>query len=108
MCYTVLTDEPTEVLMDIKQSLELAVLVIAAIAIVASLFNLLTRERRPKIGYTYSGSGYSDGTGSFPGQGTDPSPFSGSHGGHHCTHSGSGSSDGGGCGGGDGGGGGGD
>ena len=91
--------------MDMKQSIELAVLVIAAVAITASLFNLLTRERRPKTGYIYNGSGYWDASGGGPQPGTDPSPFGG-HSGHGCSHGGS-SSDGGGCGGGDGGGGGG-
>jgi hypothetical protein len=96
-----------EVPMDMKQSLELAVLVIAAIAIVASFFNMLTRERRVRVGYIYNGSG-SGGEGSYGGSNpsTDTGSSSGGHGDHGCSAGGF-SSDGGSCGGGDGGGGGG-
>jgi hypothetical protein len=104
VCYTVQTDEPMEVLMDMKQSIEIAVFVIAAIAIVASFFNMLTRERRVKVGYIYNGGG-SGGDGSYGGSNYSTDTGS-SSGGHGCSHGGS-SSDGGSCGGGDGGGGGG-
>jgi uncharacterized membrane protein YgcG len=95
-----------EVLMDMKQSLAIAVFVVVAIAPVVALVNLLMRERRQKVGYNYSGGGYADTTGTFPGQASDPSPFSGSHGGHHCPSGDSTSGDSGSCGGGDSGGGG--
>ncbi|MGU3666226.1 hypothetical protein ACLBX9_18735 [Methylobacterium sp. A49B] len=93
--------------MDMKQSLELAVFVIAAIAIVASFFNMLTRERRVKVGYIYNGSsGRGSGSHSSSNSWTDMSPPPGDiHGSHHCSDGGA-SSDGGSCGGGDGGGGG--
>ena len=88
--------------MDMKQSIELAVFVIASIALVAALLNVLMRERRQTVGYNDSGGG--DWNSGSSGTSSDPGPSSGSHG---CSH-GSSSSDGGSCGGGDGGGGGGD
>ncbi|MCJ2099192.1 hypothetical protein [Methylobacterium sp. E-046] len=91
--------------MDEKQSIEIAILVLAAVGLIASVFNLLTREKTRKVGYTYSGSGYWDASGGSSQPGTDPSPFGG-HSGHDCSHGGF-SSDGRSCGGGDGGGGGG-
>jgi uncharacterized membrane protein YgcG len=96
-----------EVLMDRKQSIEIAILVLAAVGLIASVFNLLTREKARRVGYTYSGSGYWDENTVSPGPGTDPSPTFSNHGSHNGSHGGS-SSDGGSCGGGDGGGGGGD
>jgi len=106
MCYADQTDEPLEVLMDMKQSIEIGILVMAAVGLIASVFNLLTREKTRKVGYTYNGSGYWDESMTSSGRGTDPSPTSSTHGSHDCSHGGS-AGDGGSCGGGDGGGGGG-
>jgi hypothetical protein len=106
MRYTAQTDEPMEVPMDLKQSIELAVFVISAIALIASFFNMLTRERSAGIGYIYNGSGGGDGRRGSSNSTSDPCPSSVSHGGHGCSGGGS-SSDGGSCSGGDGGGGGG-
>ncbi|TXN41379.1 hypothetical protein FV233_25255 [Methylobacterium sp. WL7] len=92
-----------EVLMDMKQSIEIAVFVIAAVALMAAILNLLMRDRRPQVGYTYSGSGEWDGSYGSSNSSSDPGSSSG---GHSCSHGGS-SGDGGSCGGGDGGGGGG-
>ncbi|WCS24467.1 hypothetical protein LOK46_25585 [Methylobacterium sp. NMS14P] len=86
--------------MDEKHAIELAVIILAAIAIVASLLALLTKERSRKFSYTYSDSS------TWGASSIDSGSTSDSHGSHHCSHSGS-SGDSGSCGGGDSGGGGG-
>ena len=91
--------------MDTKQSIELVVFVITAMALIASFFNLMARSRRPEVGYTYRGGDW-DWSGGSSHTGSDSGSSSGGQGSDGCSGSGS-SGDGGSCGGGDGGGGGG-
>ncbi|MGU3664936.1 hypothetical protein ACLBX9_12185 [Methylobacterium sp. A49B] len=88
--------------MDMKQSIETAVFVIAAIALIASFFNLLSRERRREVGYTYGSGGEVDWNSGSSNSSSDTASSVG-HGGSNCSDGGFSSGDGS-CGGGDGGG----
>jgi hypothetical protein len=85
-----------EVLMDIVHSAMITVFVSVAILPITIFLYLLTRPRRPQVGYTYNGGG-------DVGWNSNPSTPDGStYGGHGCSVGGS-SGDGGSCSGGDGG-----
>jgi uncharacterized membrane protein YgcG len=83
--------------MDTKQSIEFVVLVITAMALIASFFNLMARSRRPEVGYTYRGGDWPWGSGNSH-TSSDPGSTSSSQGGDGC--SGGYSGDAGSCGGG--------
>lgn len=85
--------------MDMKQSIEMAVFVIVAIALIASFFNLLSRERRREVGHTYGSGGDVDWNSGSSNSSSDTGFSSGGHSGSNCSDGGS-FSDGGSCGGG--------